>query len=666
MKSELFTIAAAAACFALGTPAAAQSATPEMFGALPNVSEVAISPSGRYLAMIQNSGSEGGVIFRDLENPSAAPTGVGLGDSKARQIVWADDEHVLLRASQTHNLSTDKGLKKREMWRWLSISRVEKKAAMFFGNEPGFYNPDSGSLLGIAGNEAIFARMTRYAQVVARGGSGPSRLKRNDNEEIGWGYSVFSADLDGGGENQIARGEEKTVDWALDRSGQPVARVDYLKSKKQRQIYTRPDGTGHLKLLSSFEEPKGGGASITLYGSAPTANKLVATSYVGDKRALVEFDLATGAIGAPVFTRSDFDLTGVDYDYRSATATGVFFTDDLPRAFHLDAERQKTQDGLVKTLAGATPMIVSSSADESKMIVKAIYSDHPDHYFFYDKAAKKLDRIATSYTALDGKVFAKKERFDHQSTDGLLIPGYLTVPKGASRAKMPLIVLPHGGPWERDDMAFDYQSFFYAARGYLVYQPNFRGSDGYGLAFRDAGNGEWGRKMQDDITDGVRKLIADGIADPERICIVGGSYGGYAAPAGATLTPDLYACAVSVNGISNLPQLIGATARDSESAEDYWDVRIGSRFSDSKSLNAVSPVKIASRAGAPILLIHGKDDTVVPIAHSIQMRDALRAAGKPVEFVELKGEDHWLSTAATRIEMLKASIAFIDKHVGAQ
>jgi dipeptidyl aminopeptidase/acylaminoacyl peptidase len=273
--------------------------------------------------------------------------------------------------------------------------------------------------------------------------------------------------------------------------------------------------------------------------------------------------------------------------------------------------------------------------------------------------------FAASYEALDGKVFAKKEKYDYTTSDGLLVPGYLTVPAGASRQSMPLIVLPHGGPWARDDQTFDWWPFFYAARGYLVYQPNFRGSDGYGLDFRAAGDGEWGRRMQDDITEGVKKLIADGIADPSRICIVGGSYGGYAALAGATMTPDLYACSVSVNGVADLAAMIGRSARWSEEAEDYWDRRIGSRFRDREAIDQASPAKIADRAGAPILLIHGKDDTVVPISQSILMRDALKAAGKPFEYVELDGEDHWLSSGKMRTEMLARSIEFIDRHIGA-
>jgi dipeptidyl aminopeptidase/acylaminoacyl peptidase len=293
-----------------------------------------------------------------------------------------------------------------------------------------------------------------------------------------------------------------------------------------------------------------------------------------------------------------------------------------------------------------------------------VYTDHPTQFFLYDQTARSLAMIAPAYAALDGNIVAKKEKFDYVSSDGKNIRGYLTVPAGASEQSAPLIVLPHGGPESRSTQGFDYWSFFYAARGYLVYQPNFRGSDGYGYRFRSAGFGEWGRKMQDDISEGVKKLIADGVADPNRICIVGASYGGYAALAGATLTPDLYACAVSVNGVANLPGMLGQEARDSELSEDFWKIRIGDRFRDTASLTDVSPASQAANAKAPIMLIVSKDDIVVPPFQSIQMRDALKKAGKAHEYVELPGEDHWLSTGASRTEMLRRSIEFIDRHIG--
>ncbi len=228
----------------------------------------------------------------------------------------------------------------------------------------------------------------------------------------------------------------------------------------------------------------------------------------------------------------------------------------------------------------------------------------------------------------------------------------------------PLIVLPHGGPEARDNLEFDWWAAAYASQGYLVYQPNFRGSSGYGNRFLKAGWGEWGRKMQDDITGGVGKLVADGVVDPSRVCIVGASYGGYAALAGATLTPDLYKCAISVNGVSDLVRMLGAEAASNDFSVEYWERRIGSRYRDRAEIDAVSPSLLAKNVRAPILLIHGQDDTVVPYWQSKLMNDALEQSGKPVKFVTLDGEDHWLSSAKTRMRMLEETSKFLKKHLG--
>lgn len=664
---RLYSVAALGAAALLwaaaGGRADAQAVAPEMFGALPTVSEAEISPNGQYVAMLQAVGKASAVVIYDLANPGSQPTGVGLGEVRARGIEWADDNFVLLLASQSYNLSTASGIQTVELWRWLSISRAKAKASILFGNEGGYYIGDPGTLLATTpetDGDAVFSRWAPYARGADSRATGPTRMRRDS----GSGYSLFSAQLNNGDTDILVAGEEETFDWIVDAGGQAVARIDYDTGRKLREVHV-PKGGTRYELLSETPEAPGEDAKIVLHGLSETSGVLLATSYgLRDKRALVEYDLATAAIGRERFSHLGYDIKSITYDPRTATVTGVEYVDDLPRAFHLDQAEQKLQSDLAAALPGAAPMIMSRSADHSRLLVRAIYTDHPDQIFLYDKARRSLSLLTPTYAGLDGKVLAAKEKYDYTASDGLRIPGYLTVPAGASRANMPLVVLPHGGPHGRDDQAFDWWSFFYAARGYLVYQPNFRGSDGYGYNFRSAGYGEWGRKMQDDITEGVKKLIADGLVDPARICIVGGSYGGYAALAGATLTPDLYACAVSVNGVSNLPGMMGETARSSELADDYWEVRLGSRFRDVKALNEVSPAKIAGNAGAPILLIHGKNDTVVPYWQSTQMRDALETARKPHEFVELPGEDHWLSRAESRTQMLAKSIEFIDRHIG--
>lgn len=661
--SQLHSATIFAAAMLLGANAHAQSAGPAVYGALPNVTEMKISPDGTTAAAIQNIGGVSVVVFYDLSG-GGEPKGVNVGSADARDIEWADNDHLLLMVSQSSDVPTSSGIQTIEFFRWMSVSKSKRKATVLLGNEAGLYVGGAGALLSVLPNDPKHALLARISSSGKAGGlSRGSRIETKKQGQLG--YTMFKVNLDNGRARRVETGNEHTMDWIVNEAGEAIARIDYDVRQKSRRVYARPDGGSKFKLAATIDESGATGSTITFWSEADTPNTLYATSYAGaDKRALVEFDLASGKISKTLFRSPNYDIDRVLYNPRRAKLTGVRYTADMPETFHLDEGEQKTQSALKKALGGASPKVVSTSDDGNRMIVEVSYADHPKQFFLYDKAAKSLNMIAASYNALDGSVVARKEKFDIVAADGTRVPGYLTVPAGAQKTNMPLIVLPHGGPESRSDQSFDWWSFFYAARGYIVYEPNFRGSDGYGFDFRAAGYGEWGRKMQSDVTEGVQKLIANGIADPTRICIVGASYGGYAALAGATLTPDLYACAVSVNGVSNLTGMLGREARYSKLAEDYWEVRIGSRFRDIDALDAVSPSKIAGAAGAPILLIHGKDDVVVPLGQSRVMRDALQAAGKPHEYVVLDGEDHWLSTGAMRTEMLRKSIEFIDKHIG--
>ena len=249
---------------------------------------------------------------------------------------------------------------------------------------------------------------------------------------------------------------------------------------------------------------------------------------------------------------------------------------------------------------------------------------------------------------------------------GAPFPAISRSQKIARPRNLPLIVLPHGGPHTRDLPGFDWLSQALASRGYAVLQPQFRGSAGFGWDLLSAGFGEFGRKMQTDLSDGVRALAAKGTIDPKRVCIVGASYGGYAAMAGATMDTGVYRCAVADAGLSDLHDFMRYMQRRSERSDNlnvrFWDRFLGVSGTDDPALDAISPIKHVDKATIPILLIHGRDDTVVPIAQSVDMADALKEAGKQVELVKLDGEDHWLSRSETRFQMLDATVKFVEAN----
>jgi dipeptidyl aminopeptidase/acylaminoacyl peptidase len=254
--------------------------------------------------------------------------------------------------------------------------------------------------------------------------------------------------------------------------------------------------------------------------------------------------------------------------------------------------------------------------------------------------------------------------FAYKAADGLELEGVLTLPPGSSGKNLPLVVMPHGGPIGiHDQVGFDWWAQGFASRGYAVFQPNYRGSGGYGAAFREKGYGELGRGMLSDISDGVKALAGAGIVDPKRACIVGASYGGYAALAGVTIQHGLYRCAVAVSGVTDVGAWMGEFGQDQYSPGfRYAQKFFGVSLAKDPALDAISPLKRAQEADAPILLIHGRDDTVVPFVHSLGMSEVLERAGKPVKFVATPGEDHWLSHEATRTQTLEESVAWVEKY----
>ena len=640
---------------------AAEKVDPALFGALPSISLVEISPNGETVALLQNSGGEATVVFVELNDPGATPKGVPVGAVKARSMEWVDNNYLLLLASDAKTASVLPGLVETELYRWISISKDERELRVLFRQDQGYYVTSSGFIVATTPEtpeDLIMARWTPDARV-------PSRATGRLGRDIGDGYSLFHVNARTARESITYRGNSETWDWIVDDKGEAILRIDFNEKTDERKIYRRRDGGNTFEHIATIEGEFGGPKGVSFYGVGESSREILARTY-GDENTsgLYGFNIDTGEFSRTVFRHEKYDLTGVSYDPTKATVTAVYYTDDFPRAFHLNPDDQQLQENLARALPGAIPYIGSKSINGDKMIIWAVYPDRPTDIYLFDKPSRNLALFSSMRPQLADRTYGQKTKFSYTSPDGLGIDGYLTTPTNSSSENLPLIVLPHGGPESRDDQSFDWWAFFYAARGYAVYQPNFRGSHGYGLTFKEAGYGEWGRKMQDDITNGVQKLIQDGIVDPNRICIVGGSYGGYAALAGATLTPDLYACAVSVNGVSDLPSMIGNAGRFSEIIAEYWETRIGSRFRDSDELAAVSPARRAASTGAPIMLIHGKDDTVVPFYQSEIMRNALADANKPYEFVELEGEDHWLSIEETRTEMLRKSIEFIDKHIG--
>jgi dipeptidyl aminopeptidase/acylaminoacyl peptidase len=290
----------------------------------------------------------------------------------------------------------------------------------------------------------------------------------------------------------------------------------------------------------------------------------------------------------------------------------------------------------------------------------------PGAYYVFDRQAGTMTLVAERHPDLSADRLAPMETFKYRARDGMLIPAYVTRPPGAVAGKpLPLIVMPHGGPEARDSLDFDIWAEFFATRGYLVLQPNFRGSAGYGRKYAEAGYGQWGGKMDDDITDGVLQLIKSGRVDKNRICIFGASFGGYAALYGGAKTPELYKCIASFAGVSDLNALVNweHATKGHEGRYHYAARSIGDPTKDSARLAAASPITYAASYKPPVLLIHGADDASVPVIQSKMMQAALQKAGKDVRLVIYPHEGHTDWTPTDEQAALTEIAAFIESHI---
>ena len=384
----------------------------------------------------------------------------------------------------------------------------------------------------------------------------------------------------------------------------------------------------------------------------------------GGPDAIVAFDPATGE-RTQVFRDDDTGPMAVIRGARDVPI-GVLLPDGRTRSVFFDPESEDAilVRSLEKAFEGSTVRVTSRTADGRLLLVEVTNDRNPGDFYLYDTVAKQASYMISRRDWLDPAAMASMRPVKLQARDGLSLHGYLTVPAGSDGKDLPLVVMPHGGPFGvADTWGFDPRVQMLAAAGYGVLQVNFRGSTFRGRDFAEAGAQQWGRAMQDDITDATRWAIAQGIADGDRICIFGASYGAYAALMGVAREPALYQCAIGYVGVYDLPLMYGqGDIRELESGMAFLRDWVGER----DGLAAVSPVHLAGRVEVPVFLAAGGEDERAPIEHSHRMERALRKAGVPVETLYYDTEGHGFHIDAHRLEFNKRVLAFLDRHVGAR
>lgn len=623
------------------------------------IRDATLSPDGKQVALAMEVGGKGGDIIVIVDagriRDESATRKLSLyepGRLRIEWVGWANDSRILFGA----RFRSDAQMKALGFKPAVRIAEPNSRRA--FAIDTDGRNPTI-----LFGNEKDLIRSTYdLSTVIDYTPADPKHVVMAAYS--GTGTDLYRVDVHTGAPTRIARGNIMTFDWETEE-GEPALRYDTNKRRSVISVFGRDrQDEKDWTLITRYSTRELMTPDWSYAGDAPGTGKIyVRTRHGGgDTHAIHEYDIPSKTIGALVSQVPGYDMDQsllIEGQYAGGTYVADRYT-YLFREKVLQRHFNGIEDYFRKE---ANVFIHGLDRARSRMLVYARGPRAPGDYYLYDMVANQLDFLVSARPWLKPDRLAPTEVRRSLMRDGTTITSYLTRPPHR-QGPLPLVVMPHGGPEIRDSLDFDPHAQALAAQGWLVLQPNFRGSGGYGRRFAEAGYRQWARLMQDDLTDAAQELVTEGLADRNRIVIYGASYGGYAALAGAVTTPDLYRAAVSVAGVGNLPEILSyVRSEDGSDSESYryWLRSIGDPKGDRAAIEAASPELNAGRIRIPIFLAHGVEDDVVPVAQSRRMKRALERAGKTVEYLEFPEETHsdWSQENDTRL--MNRVIAFLNR-----
>jgi dipeptidyl aminopeptidase/acylaminoacyl peptidase len=469
-------------------------------------------------------------------------------------------------------------------------------------------------------------------------------------------FDAYTVDVETGKSELLLKNPGDVTGYTTDHDG--VIRIETVSDGVNSKLLYRASAKEPFKqvLETNFRE------SVNPEVFTADDKHLIAVSNIGrDKAALVELDPATAKEIKVIYENPEVDVDGAIWSEARQKLTGATYTTDKQHYVFFDEAREDLQHDLEAKLPDLQVVLAGTDDKEDRWLVKTWSDRTRGDYYTYDGKTKDLAHLATVAPWIHPDEMAAMTPITFQSRDGLTIHAYLTLPVGVDPKNLPLVVNPHGGPWVRDGWGFNPEVQFLANRGYAVLQVNYRGSTGYGRKFWEISFGQWGRKMQDDLTDGVQAMIKQGIADPKRIGIYGGSYGGYATLAGVTFTPDLYAAAVDYVGVANLQTFMKTIPPYWEPERKMMEEMVGQ---DPATLAAESPINSVDKIRTPLLVAQGLHDPRVNKNESDQMVNALKARGIDVPYMVKDNEGHGFHNEENRFAFYRAMEQFFGKYLG--
>lgn len=649
-----------------GAAAHAQTIVPlDAYTRLPEVDSVRISPDGQRLAMLAGADRRDmAVLIQPLgegETIAFDASSDDINDLLAFGARWLSDRYLLVTYRERTRIPGAPA-DQADIGRLVVYDTEERDYVEFAPNASieSRLPEDPDKIL-------VSASITEYrdsnAGITAGRGRGDGVVRQ---------INLYEYDLNRDSYRRIANGTTNTQNWILDENNQPVARQDFSYADRRWRVFSI-DGRRETLVYEegvTFESFGRSGRRIksdlgNLTGmSADGRGVWFVQLQNDDKRVGSLFDIETGEISSGVVAPDGFDLGGFVTDWRSNEITGAVWSGRRRGYEWFDPEFGEIHEQIAAIFPDSDVSLSSWDRAGERFIVTVSGGQAATDYYLFDRTAGELAFLQTQYPEVPPERIHPMRTVDYRSSDGLDLWGYMTYPIDRELRDLPMVILPHGGPQARDYYGFDFWAQPLAEMGYVVFQPQFRGSDGQGDNFVRRGHGEWGRLMQDDVTWAVRHFVEEGIVDEDRVCIFGWSYGGYAALAGYSLTPETYRCAVAGAPVSDILSMMNwqADQPGGQGAVNYWTEYIGDWRTQRDAMNEISPAQNIPANAPPLLLIHGREDQIVPYEQAEIMLNAVQAAGKSAELVTIEGDGHNLLFRDSRRITLEALSEFLMEH----
>jgi dipeptidyl aminopeptidase/acylaminoacyl peptidase len=629
------------------------------FFANPKISEAALSPDGKYVAIVVSA--DNGRMVLDIMDTDATSrrTIKAFTNADIEGVHWVNDQRLVYS-------TTDYGEAQADVRFWPGLFAVDRDGS---GDRILVSKvPEPVSATGKNQNSRMLPGHTFFFDVDRSNSSDDVFVEQWEISNIYEVQAVRLLRLDT--RTGISKPFDRpgnSIAWLIDQSGVPRANVTL--DKGMEQLYYREPANDKWRKLQEFSAYDGKEIWPDFFG--PDGSLYVTATTNGDTSALFRYDLEKNALEhEPLIALDGYDFNGqFIVDYAKKKLLGVRYQTDATGTAWLDAGLKKIQKTVDTALPGTVNAIsVSRNGNMEKVLVRSHSDVQPPIWYIYDTAKVRLVEIEASHPDVDRKKMSQENMVHYAARDGLQIPAYLTLPRGSPEKNLPLVVLVHGGPYVRGvSWHWDPEVQFLASRGYAVLEPEFRGSTGYGSKLFRAGWKQWGLAMQDDIADGARWAIAQGIADPKRICIAGASYGGYATLMGLAKDPDLFRCGVEWVGVTDINLMFRSNW--SNDASEEWQkygmpMLVGDPVKDAEQIKNTSPVNVAAKIRQPLLMAYGGSDHRVPIEHGKSFRDAVRAHNDKVEWIEYPDEGHGWALVKNRVDFWTRVEKFLDANIG--